>query len=61
MGGHRVVHTAQHLHGGTGADVEYPIHRYFLWAKQIELTLGAGGQQLASLGAILASDGAEPQ
>jgi alkylation response protein AidB-like acyl-CoA dehydrogenase len=59
MGGHRVVHTVLHLHGGTGADVEYPIHRYFLWAKQIELTLGGGGRQLANLGALLAREGAE--
>jgi len=51
--GHRVVHTAQHLHGGIGADVEYPIHRYFLWAKQVELTLGGASRQLAGLGAQL--------
>ena len=30
----------QHLHGGMGADVDYPVHRYFLWGKQIEDTLG---------------------
>ena len=38
--GQRVVHATQHLHGGIGADVTYPIHRYFLWGKQIELMLG---------------------
>ncbi|MFN8543668.1 MAG: acyl-CoA dehydrogenase family protein [Candidatus Binatia bacterium] len=53
--GQRVVHTAQHLHGGIGADVDYPIHRYFLWAKQIELALGGAGRQLARLGAELPS------
>ena len=37
VAGTRVVHTAQHLHGGIGSDVEYPIHRYFLWSKQNEL------------------------
>ena len=52
-GGQDVVHTAQHLHGGIGADVEYPIHRYFLWAKQNELQLGGASQQLARLGALL--------
>ena len=26
-GGQRVVHTGQHLHGGMGADVDYPVHR----------------------------------
>ncbi len=35
--GQRAVHATQHLHGGMGADIEYPIHRYFLWGKQIEL------------------------
>ena len=32
-GGQRVVHAAQHLHGGMGVDRDYPLHRYFLWAK----------------------------
>src|SRR5437764_99693 len=39
---HRVVYAAQHLHGGIGVDVDYPLHRYYLWSKQIELTLGSG-------------------
>jgi alkylation response protein AidB-like acyl-CoA dehydrogenase len=52
--GHRIAHTAQHLHGGIGADLEYPIHRYFLWAKQLEFTLGGAQEQLASLGSQLA-------
>ena len=38
--GQRTVHATQHLHGGMGADITYPIHRYFLWGKQIELLLG---------------------
>jgi len=53
-GGQRVVHATQHLHGGLGADVEYPIHRYFLWGKQIEDTLGGGSAHLARIGAALA-------
>jgi acyl-CoA dehydrogenase len=53
-GGQRVVHTTQHLHGGLGADVDYPIHRYFLWGKQIEDTLGGASATLARLGAVLA-------
>jgi alkylation response protein AidB-like acyl-CoA dehydrogenase len=48
--GQRAVHATQHLHGGVGADVEYPIHRYFLWGKQIELMLGPPSAQLARLG-----------
>ncbi len=48
--GQRAVHATQHLHGGVGADIEYPIHRYFLWGKQIELMLGPPSAQLARLG-----------
>jgi 3-oxocholest-4-en-26-oyl-CoA dehydrogenase beta subunit len=48
--GQRAVHATQHLHGGMGADIEYPIHRYFLWGKQIELMLGPPSAQLARLG-----------
>ena len=36
----RVVQTAQHLHGGFGADVDYPLHHYHARAKHLELTLG---------------------
>jgi alkylation response protein AidB-like acyl-CoA dehydrogenase len=52
--GQRVVHATQHLHGGMGADVEYPIHRYFLWGKQIELMLEGPSAQLARMGVALA-------
>jgi alkylation response protein AidB-like acyl-CoA dehydrogenase len=54
---HRVVSTSQHLHGGMGADVEYPIHRFFLMAKLISYSLGNASQQLAQLGRLLADDG----
>jgi alkylation response protein AidB-like acyl-CoA dehydrogenase len=52
--GQRTVHATQHLHGGMGADITYPIHRYFLWGKQIELMLGGPSAQLARLGAEIA-------
>lgn len=55
-GGQRVVHAAQHLHGGMGVDRDYPLHRYFLWAKVIELTLGSATPQLRKLGRILVSE-----
>jgi alkylation response protein AidB-like acyl-CoA dehydrogenase len=48
--GARVAATTQHVHGGIGIDTTYPLHRYFLWAKQNELTLGSASQQLAHLG-----------
>jgi alkylation response protein AidB-like acyl-CoA dehydrogenase len=57
-GGQRVVHAAQHLHGGIGVDREYPLHRYFLLAKQLELTLGGANRQLVSLGRLLTDQGA---
>jgi len=53
---HRVVHTAQHLHGGMGADVEFPIHRFFLLAKRISYSLGNASQQLEQIGRLLADD-----
>ena len=52
-GGQRCVHLTQHLHGGMGADITYPVHRYFLWAKQIELMLGGASALLAELGDAL--------
>jgi acyl-CoA dehydrogenase len=55
-GGQRVVHAAQHIHGGIGVDRDYPLHRFFLWAKQIELTLGGATKQLLKLGALLAAE-----
>ena len=53
-GGQRVVHAAAHLHGGMGVDRDYPLHRYFLYAKQIELSLGGRSHQLRALGRMLA-------
>lgn len=53
-GGQRAVHAFQHLHGGIGVDVDYPIHRYFVWAKSLEATLGGASVQLEQLGRILA-------
>jgi alkylation response protein AidB-like acyl-CoA dehydrogenase len=55
-GGQRVVHAAQHLHGGVGVDRDYPLHRYFLWAKHLELTLGGATAQLLNLGSLLAHE-----
>ena len=55
-GGQRVVHAAVHLHGGVGVDREYPLHRFFLNTKHIELTLGGATDQLLRLGATLAAE-----
>ncbi|HVB90752.1 MAG TPA: acyl-CoA dehydrogenase family protein [Acidimicrobiales bacterium] len=53
-GGQRVVHAAVHLHGGVGVDRDYPLHRFFLLTRQIELTLGGANESLRRLGQILA-------
>jgi alkylation response protein AidB-like acyl-CoA dehydrogenase len=58
LGGQRVVHAAAHLHGGMGVDRDYPLHRYFLLAKQLELSLGGASRQLVALGGMLAAEGA---
>jgi alkylation response protein AidB-like acyl-CoA dehydrogenase len=53
-GGMRALHACQHLHGGLGVDLDYPLHRYFVWGKQLEHELGTPTRQLLSLGAHLA-------
>lgn len=55
-GGSRIGHAALHIHGGISIDVDYPVHRYFLWLKQIENTLGAATPQLVRLGSLIASE-----
>ncbi|MFE3717959.1 acyl-CoA dehydrogenase family protein [Streptomyces cyaneofuscatus] len=51
----RIVQTAQHLHGGFGADTDYPLHRFHAWAKQIELSLGPAAAHEEALGDLLAA------
>ena len=55
--GHRVAHTAVHVHGGMGVDVSYPLHRYFVAAKHNEFALGGATAQLRRIGAALARAG----
>ncbi|TAM80775.1 MAG: acyl-CoA dehydrogenase [Jatrophihabitans sp.] len=52
--GHRVAHTAVHVHGGTGIDLDGPLHRYFVAAKRHEFALGGATAQLLQLGHTLA-------
>ncbi|MGH9136745.1 MAG: acyl-CoA dehydrogenase family protein [Acidimicrobiales bacterium] len=52
---HRVVHAAQHVHGGIGVDIDYPVHRYFRWAKSLEGHLGSATEHLVQLGARMAA------
>jgi 3-oxocholest-4-en-26-oyl-CoA dehydrogenase beta subunit len=51
--GHRVAHTAVHVHGGVGIDMSYPLHRYFVAAKHYEFALGGATAQLRRIGAGL--------
>jgi len=53
---HRVSQSSQHLHGGIGVDRDYPLFRYCLWAKQLELTLGGGSAYLTRLGDRIAEE-----
>jgi alkylation response protein AidB-like acyl-CoA dehydrogenase len=55
--GSRIANASQHLHGGAGVDRDYPLHRYFLWSKSLELSLGAALPQLAKLGKDMARTG----
>ena len=52
--GHHVAHTTVHVHGGVGIDVDHPVHRYFLAAKQTEFALGSATGQLRRIGRELA-------
>jgi len=54
-GGHRVAHTAVHIHGGVGVDTSHLLHRYFTAAKQNEFALGGATAQLRRIGASLAA------
>ncbi|MFE9255574.1 acyl-CoA dehydrogenase family protein [Streptomyces sp. NPDC006879] len=51
--GLRVVLTGQHLHGGAGADLEHPVHRHFLWGRQLAGYLGCASELLAELGELI--------
>ncbi|GAA3678358.1 acyl-CoA dehydrogenase family protein [Nonomuraea antimicrobica] len=49
----QALHTCQHLHGGLGLDVTYPLHRYFAQAKHLSHLLGGAGAQLDLIGAFV--------
>lgn len=53
--GHRVAHSIVHIHGGVGIDIDHPIHRYFLAAKQTEFAVGGATGQLLEIGRELAN------
>lgn len=53
-GGQFAAFACQHLHGGVGIDIDYPLHRHFIWATQIEHELGSAKHQLGWLGREIA-------
>lgn len=48
--GHRIGHIAQHVHGGIGVDLTYPIHRFLYWSRALGLALGGSAACLERLG-----------
>ncbi len=51
--GHIAAHIFLHLHGGIGQDLDYPLHRFFIWAKKNELYLGAASTHSVALGKLI--------
>ncbi|MFV2175744.1 acyl-CoA dehydrogenase family protein [Actinomadura sp. LOL_016] len=49
----QALYTCQHLHGGIGLDVTYPLHRYFAWGKHYGHLLGGAEDTLDTLGALV--------
>lgn len=56
-GGQSAAFACQHLHGGIGIDVDYPLHRHFIWAIQIEHEIGSAKHHLDGLGRAIAEHG----
>lgn len=53
---HLVGHKTQHVHGGIGVDLTYPIHRFLYWSRYLSLTLGGSAATLERLGDWLANN-----
>lgn len=58
--GQSAAFACQHLHGGVGIDTDYPLHRYFRWAMQMEHELGSARHQLDRLGQLIATGDLRP-
>ncbi|MBG0815277.1 acyl-CoA dehydrogenase family protein [Planomonospora sp. ID82291] len=50
----KALYTCQHLHGGIGLDVTYPLHRHFAWARHQAHLLGGAEARLDRIGALTA-------
>jgi 3-oxo-4-pregnene-20-carboxyl-CoA dehydrogenase alpha subunit len=49
------LHTCQHLHGGLGVDVTYPLHRHYAWGKDLARFVGGVEHGIERLGRRAAS------
>lgn len=54
--GHVAAHISLHIHGGIGQDLDYPAHRFFVWAKRNESYLGAADKHAVALGHLIKGD-----
>ncbi len=54
--GHRVAHTAVHIHGGVGVDLDGEAHRYFTAATRYDFEHGSHTEQALRLGRLLAAE-----
>jgi len=55
--GHKLAHTAVHVHGGVGIDLDGEAHRYFTSAKRFEFVWGAATEQALKIGRTFAAAG----
>ena len=53
---HFVGHKAQHVHGGVGVDLTYPIYRFSYWSRHLSMVLGSASGSLERLGNWLANN-----
>ncbi|MGJ3508581.1 acyl-CoA dehydrogenase family protein [Enemella sp. A6] len=54
-GGNLIAHSAVHLHGGAGVDLDGAAHHYFTATKQLEFTVGGATRQALEIGDIMAA------
>lgn len=53
-GGNRVAHSAIHLHGGAGVDLDGQVHHFFTATKRLEFAVGGATRQAMEIGRRLA-------
>lgn len=53
---HLIGHKTQHVHGGIGVDLTYPIHRFLFWSRHLSMVLGSSSGGIERLGNWLANN-----